>query len=129
MCQLEVRGSASPYRIIDQNSSHFCDEFGDLFPRLGKTECLTQVKPAESPGISLAYRALAMAKKTFGAFGSMMSVLLFVASTAAAYEASEVVNGGMIRGTVKVAGKLPKLPLLDVTIFKEVCQEIGRAHV
>jgi len=47
-----------------------------------------------------------------------------LASAAAAYEEIAVNNGATIRGSVKVEGKLPKLPPLQVTKFKEVCRDV-----
>lgn len=35
-----------------------------------------------------------------------------------------VTNGGTIKGTVKLSGKAPKLPALDITKFKEVCRNV-----
>jgi plastocyanin len=41
-----------------------------------------------------------------------------------AYEELVVKDGGTIRGTVKVEGKLGKLPPLQVTKYKEVCKDV-----
>ena len=41
----------------------------------------------------------------------------------AAYEEIAVNNGATIRGSVKVEGRLPKLPSLQITKFKEVCRD------
>lgn len=41
---------------------------------------------------------------------------------AQAYEEIVVTNGGIIRGTVKLEGRLPKLPPLNVLKFKEICK-------
>ena len=41
-----------------------------------------------------------------------------------AYEEVVVKDGGTIRGTVKVEGKLPKLPPLQITKYKEVCKDV-----
>ena len=41
-----------------------------------------------------------------------------------AYEEIAVKDGGTIRGTVKVEGKLAKLPPLQVTKYKEVCKDV-----
>ncbi len=35
-----------------------------------------------------------------------------------------VSNGGTIRGFVKVLGKVPELPALEVFKFKEVCKNV-----
>ena len=41
-----------------------------------------------------------------------------------AYEEIIVRDGATIRGTVKVEGKLPKLPPLQVTKYKEICKDV-----
>ena len=41
-----------------------------------------------------------------------------------AYEEIVVKDGVTIRGTVKVEGKLPKLPPLQITKYKEVCKDV-----
>jgi plastocyanin len=41
-----------------------------------------------------------------------------------AYEEIVVKDGGTIRGTVKVDGKIGKLPPLQVTKYKEVCKDV-----
>jgi plastocyanin len=46
------------------------------------------------------------------------------ASASAAYEEIAVNNGATIRGSVKVEGKLPKPPPLQITKFKEVCRDV-----
>jgi plastocyanin len=50
--------------------------------------------------------------------------LFFLPHPAPAYEEIAVTNGGTIAGTVKLSGKAPKLPALDITKFKEVCQNV-----
>src|SRR5262245_5244452 len=53
--------------------------------------------------------------------------IFFVAvlvSAAAAYEEIAVNNGGTIRGSVKVEGKLPKPPPLQITKYKEICRDV-----
>ena len=62
-------------------------------------------------------------RKLTAAFGGL-SLLLSIASLSMAYEVITVNSGGTIRGSVKIAGKVPKLPSLQVTKFKEVCQNV-----
>ena len=62
-------------------------------------------------------------RKLTAAFGGL-SLLLPIASLSMAYEVIVVNSGGTIRGSVKIAGKVPKLPSLQVTKFKEVCQTV-----
>src|ERR1043166_7171053 len=45
-------------------------------------------------------------------------------TVAAAYEEIAVNNGATIQGTVKVEGKLPKLPPLQITKSKKVCRNV-----
>ena len=40
------------------------------------------------------------------------------------YDEITVSNGGMIRGVVKVEGKIPALPPLQITKYKEVCKDV-----
>jgi len=41
-----------------------------------------------------------------------------------AYEEIVVKDGAKIRGTVNVEGKLPRLPPLQITKYKEVCRDV-----
>jgi hypothetical protein len=41
-----------------------------------------------------------------------------------AYEEIAVKEGGSIGGAVKVAGKLPQLPKLQITKYKEICKDV-----
>jgi plastocyanin len=50
--------------------------------------------------------------------------LLVCAWPVPAYEEITVNNGGTIRGTVKVEGKIPKLPPLQIVKFKEFCKDV-----
>jgi plastocyanin len=58
--------------------------------------------------------------------GLSLAVLFCAASPRAllAYEEIVVKDGATIRGTVKVEGKLGKLPPLQVTKYKEVCKDV-----
>jgi len=49
---------------------------------------------------------------------------LFTSFQALGYEEVAVTNGGTIRGKVRLSGSVPKLAPLDVTKFKEVCQNV-----
>jgi plastocyanin len=51
-------------------------------------------------------------------------ILLFFPSLTLGYEEIAVVNGGSIKGKVKLEGKAPKLPPLDISKFKEICQNV-----
>ena len=46
------------------------------------------------------------------------------ASASAAYEEIAVKDGGTIRGSVKIDGKVPKLPPLQITKYKEICRDV-----
>jgi plastocyanin len=58
--------------------------------------------------------------------GLSLAVLLCAALPRAllAYEEIVVKDGATIRGTVKVEGKLPKLPPLQITKYREVCKDV-----
>ena len=64
-------------------------------------------------------------RKLTAAFGSGLLLLLSFASPSMGYEEIAVNNGGTIRGWVKISGKVPKLPPLLITKFKEVCQNVS----
>jgi len=51
-------------------------------------------------------------------------IIIGFSSTLWAYDEISVNNGGTIRGTVKVEGKLPKLPPLQISKFKDVCKDV-----
>jgi plastocyanin len=51
-------------------------------------------------------------------------ILLFFPSLTLGYDEIAVANGGSIKGTVKLAGKVNKPPPLAITKFKEVCQDV-----
>src|ERR671911_422620 len=55
-----------------------------------------------------------------------LAVLLFLLlhHTLYGYEEIVVKDGAKIRGTVKVEGKLAKLPQLQITKYKEVCKDV-----
>ena len=54
---------------------------------------------------------------------------LGVSCAAAAYEEITVSNGGTIRGAVKVEGKLPKLPPLQISKYREVCKDVPNENL
>jgi hypothetical protein len=56
--------------------------------------------------------------------GSMGILLATLPATLMAYEEIGVKDGATIRGTVKVEGKLPKLPPLQITKYKEICKDV-----
>ncbi len=51
------------------------------------------------------------------------------AGAAIAYEETQVSNGGSIRGIVKVEGKLPKLPPLQVSKYREICKDVPNENL
>ena len=53
-----------------------------------------------------------------------VGLTLTLGSPANAYEEIQVSNGGRVRGTIKVQGKLPKLPPLQISKFKEICKDV-----
>ena len=63
-------------------------------------------------------------QKKLGGLG--LAALLFVALPRMLYAYEEIVvkDGVTIRGTVKVEGKLPKLPPLQISKYKEVCKDV-----
>ena len=58
--------------------------------------------------------------------GLCVAVLAVVILSPALYGYDEIAvkNGGMIRGAVKVEGKIPTLPPLQITKYKEVCKDV-----
>ena len=63
-------------------------------------------------------------RKLTAAFGSGLLLLLSFASPSMGYEEIAVSNGGTITGFVKISGKTPNLPPLQITKFKDVCQNV-----
>ena len=57
-------------------------------------------------------------------FCAEIFLVLVFSSASPAYEEIVVSNGATIRGSVKFEGKLPKLPPLQITKFKEVCRDV-----
>jgi plastocyanin len=55
---------------------------------------------------------------------TLVLLFFFFPSSTFAYEEIAVVNGGTIKGSVKLAGKFTKPPPLDITKFKEVCRDV-----
>jgi plastocyanin len=71
-------------------------------------------------------------KPTIKKISSLSSGILFffsVASGVGAYEEIAVTHGGMIRGKIAVEGKLPKLPPLQITKYKEVCRDVPNENL
>ena len=56
--------------------------------------------------------------------GSMAMLPAILPATLMAYEEIVVKDGATIRGTVRVEGKLPKLPALQITKYKEICKDV-----
>ena len=59
-----------------------------------------------------------------GGLGVAMLLLAGLRQSSFAYDEMVVKNGATIRGVVKVEGKLPKLPPLQITKYKEVCKDV-----
>jgi plastocyanin len=55
---------------------------------------------------------------------AVVLLFLFSPSPIFAYDDMAVANGGSIKGKVKLDGKIPKLSPLNITKFKEVCQNV-----
>jgi plastocyanin len=53
-----------------------------------------------------------------------ISFIVLFSSASAAYEEIAINNGATIQGTVKLEGKLPKLPPLQITKSKEICRNV-----
>ena len=53
-----------------------------------------------------------------------VSLIFLFSSASSAYEEITVKDGAMIHGTVKLEGKLPQLPALQITKSKEVCGNV-----
>ena len=68
-------------------------------------------------------------QKKLGGLG--LAALLFVALPRMLYAYEEIVvkDGVTIRGTVKVEGKLPKLPPLQISKYKEVCKDVPNENL
>lgn len=67
-----------------------------------------------------------MSAKTQLVVGALAGTLCFSVNplAAGAYEEIVVTNGSTIRGIVKVEGKLPKLPPLQISKYKEFCKDV-----
>jgi plastocyanin len=71
-----------------------------------------------------------MNKKIAIRLGLLGLFSLFIFSFPAhAYEEIVVSNGATIRGAVKVEGKLPKLPPLQISKYKEVCKDVPNENL
>ncbi|MDH3445365.1 MAG: hypothetical protein OEN50_15675 [Deltaproteobacteria bacterium] len=67
--------------------------------------------------------------KTFAGFFSVIVMALAFASLAVAYEEIQVSNGATLRGVVRVEGKLPKLPPLQISKYKEICKSVPNENL
>ena len=56
--------------------------------------------------------------------GLAVSLFLLLPNKLYAYDEIAVKDGATIRGTVKVEGKLASLPPLQITKYKEICQDV-----
>ena len=80
----------------------------------------------KTPGIGLAAYPFAMISKTKKSWNFWLGSLwlLLFPSLAPGYEEVAVTNGGTISGFVKIQGKSPKLPPLEVLKNKELCKNV-----
>jgi len=67
-------------------------------------------------------------KKKLHFFLAFLALLLFP-SEIGGYEGMEVTKGGMIRGVVKLQGKILELPAPEIFKFKEVCKGVPNERV
>ncbi len=65
-----------------------------------------------------------MKAKAVNSFWIGVVLAVVFSSYAAAYDEITVNNGATIRGTVKVEGKIPNLPPLQISKYKEVCKGV-----
>lgn len=63
-------------------------------------------------------------QKKLAAFGLAVLLCAVLPTALYAYEEIVVKGGATIRGTVNVDGKLPKLALLQITKYKEICKDV-----
>jgi len=72
-----------------------------------------------------------MNRNTTSVIGLWMAIgfALVFTSYADAYDEITVTNGATIRGSVKVEGKLPSLPPLQITKYKEVCRDVPNENL
>ncbi|MGH7816688.1 MAG: carboxypeptidase regulatory-like domain-containing protein [Candidatus Binatia bacterium] len=59
-----------------------------------------------------------------GGLAVAMLLLAGLPGSAPAYDEIVVKDGATIRGVIKVEGKLPKLPPLQITKYKEICKDV-----
>ena len=84
--------------------------------------------------ISLAWPLLSLfammnkSKKRLYFFLGILALVLFP-SEIGGYEGMEVTNGGMIRGVVKLQGKLSELPAPEIFKFKQVCKSVPNESI
>ncbi len=67
-------------------------------------------------------------KKRLHFFLAFLALLLFPLEIGG-YEGLEVTNGGMIKGVVRLQGKLRELPAPEIVKFKEVCKGVPNESV
>jgi len=67
-------------------------------------------------------------KKRLHFFLAFLALLLFP-SEIGGYEGMEVMNGGMIRGVVKLQGEIRELPAPEIFKFKELCKGVPNESV
>ena len=77
-------------------------------------------------GMRIALLEVAMKIKTakLGGVGLALSLFAIFPVALFAYDEIVVKNGATIRGVVKIDGRVPKLPPLQITKYKEFCQDV-----
>ncbi len=85
----------------------------------------------EFRGISIArwYLCMNIKMRIIICLGIGVVLAVVFSSYAAAYDEITVNNGATIRGSVKVEGKLPSLPPLQITKYKEVCKNVPNENL
>ena len=63
-------------------------------------------------------------QKRLSLYGLAVSLLVALPAWLHAYEEIAVKDGAAIRGSVKIEGKLPTLPPLQITKYKEICKDV-----
>jgi plastocyanin len=75
--------------------------------------------------MAIAQSMVAMKTKTKISCALFGILWLFVCvSPAPAYDEIVITNGGTVRGTVRVEGRIPKLPPLQITKYREICKDV-----
>jgi plastocyanin len=128
-----VRGNRENIQDRESSRSEFLflgQPWKTLCRNKKKNSCWVE-RPKRFRGISIARWKGAMNMKTTAVISLWMGIALALVFTsyAAAYDEITVSNGATIRGRVKVEGKLPSLPPLQITKYKEVCKDVPNENL